>query len=368
LSPVSRLETVAVIGAGQDGAVLARVLLSKNYRVQVYDVFKDSLRMAGARLEWAFKDNAKVLENVDYLQDLEGLKGSDIVLQIGKLSEGKFGLFKDLSQIVSDACIISPDSTKDKLTDFAAEMNGPERFVGLNFIKPLAENVVVEIVKTKFTAENILDRAGEFVNNIDKIPIFVKDIAGGIVERIRRALILSAVGSMEKGRGLPFEIDDAVRELGGFAKGPFEMADEMGLEEALKIADFIYEGLGNPERLKPSGSENRLLQYGYAGRKTGLGFYIYDDGNIAGQNPVLKDIVNYLGISKTDKYTIFAGVLKSVWQEAKLLADEMEISPASVDDAVKLAFSWESGPFELAVKFKDLLEKGNKKNEWGKAV
>lgn len=357
------MSEIAIIGSGRYSAELARVLICENYRVSVYDIFKDGLDMTAARIEWAFKDNIKVLENITFVQNTDELKNANIVLQVGDAGEDRFGLFKTITALVSDNSMISPLCYGGELTDFAFEMKAPERFVSFRFF-----GEVTEITKTRFTGENILKDADSFIKNIGKTPVFVKDIAGGIVARIRAVFISSAMKIMEKSKIFPFEIDNAAKELGGFPKGPFETADELGLEENLKLSDFIYEKLGSPERLKSPDAAGRLLQYGCAGKKTGLGFYIYDDGKIAGQNPVLKQIVTYLGISKTGKHKIFASLLKFILQEAELLSCELEVSPSAIDNVLELALGWESGPFELAKEYADLLKSENKKNDWGDAL
>lgn len=360
----NKLQSAGIVGAGAKTAALAHILLLKNYQVRVYDVFKDGLDMVLARLEWSFRDSPQVLKNIEIVQDLEKLSDADIILQVDGSGEDKFKLFKTLSSLVSATCIIALNSRNETITEFISAMTEPRRFLGFNFAEPVIQNHLVEVVETKFTDKIVLSTALEFIEKMDKISITAKDSAGIIIERIRRAFIISAMENLEKGRGSPFEIDFALKKSGEFGESPFEMIDDMGLDENLRLADFIYKGLGSPERLKPANIEERLVQYGHLGKKTGLGFYIYDNARVAGQNPIIRNLISYLGIAKFDGREIFKSILRSVASEAEMIVNEMKITEVSVDSAVKIALGWKTGPCKLVQKYERMIQENNT-NQWG---
>ena len=134
----------------------------------------------------------------------------------------------------------------------------------------------------------------------------------------------------------------------GAAGGPFEMADFAGLDADLQATEAIYAALGKPERLAPSPTQLRLVQYGQLGRKTTIGYYIYEEGRIVGENPVLPNMIKYLGLKKTFKEDIFAELMRPVVEEAKLLASEIMASEYDIETAVKLGFGWPKGPFAFS--------------------
>jgi 3-hydroxybutyryl-CoA dehydrogenase len=145
--------------------------------------------------------------------------------------------------------------------------------------------------------------------------------------------------------------------VSGAAAGPFEMADFAGLDSDYSASESIYNALGRPERLLPSATEQRLVQYGQLGRKTTIGFYIYEDGRIVGENPILPNLVKYLGLKKTFKDDIFAEIMRPVVEEARLLASEIMASEYDIETAAKLAFNWPKGPFAFSRDMAHLMEK-----------
>jgi len=203
----------------------------------------------------------------------------------------------------------------------------------------------VEIVRTDKTGDACLEAAAGLLRKIGKTPVITKDNPGQIVERLLRPFILSAFKLLEAGKGSPHGIDAAFKEVGGMPAGPFEAADFMGLDRDYKATHDIYEALGKPERLTPSAMELRLVQYGQLGRKATIGFYIYEEGVIVGENPILSNVVKYLGLKKVPKEEIFAELLRPVIEEARLLASEIMASEHDIETAIKLALNWPKGPF-----------------------
>ena len=133
--------------------------------------------------------------------------------------------------------------------------------------------------------------------------------------------------------------------------------DLAGLDSDYTASESIYSALGKPARLAPSATQLRLVQYGQLGRKATIGFYIYEEGRIVGENPILPNLVKYLGLKKTPKEEIFAEIMRPVVEEAKLLASEIMASEYDIETAVKLAFGWPKGPFAYSRELGGLMEK-----------
>lgn len=343
------ITAIGILGANTLGTGLAEIFLEHGYQVRVYDDFKDSLNVSMAKTRWAMRLAGKedLMANIEGIQDLSKFKGADIVIEtLAKDMEERRSLFSKLRDFIGPNCVIAASCSVQTLKTLLDSTELPvERTMGFHFVQPVRANALVELVRLDGTKDEYLDAATALLRKIGKTPVLVKDNPGQIVERLLRPLILSAFKLLEAGKGSPHEIDAALREVGNIPAGPFEAADFMGLDKDYKAAQDIYEALGKPERLTPSAMEMRLIQYGQLGRKATIGFYIYEEGVIVGENPVLPNVVKYLGLKKVSKEEIFAELLRPVIEEARLLASEIMASERDIETAMKLALNWPKGPF-----------------------
>jgi len=343
------ITAIGIMGANTLGTGLAEVFLTHGYQVRVYDDFKDSLNIALAKIRWSMRLAGKedLMANMEGIQDLSMFKGADIVIEaLNRDMEERRATFSKLKDFVEPGCVIAASCAVSPLKALLENTELPkERTVGFHFVQPVRTNALVELVRLDSTRDEYLDAAMNLLRKIGKTPVMVKDNPGQIVERLLRPFILSAFKLLEAGKGYPHEIDAAFKEVGQMPAGPFEAADFMGLDRDYKATQDIYEALGRPERLTPSAMELRLVQYGQLGRKSTIGFYIYENGVIVGENPILSNVVKYLGLKKVPKEEIFAELLRPVVEEARILASEIMASEHDIETAVKLALNWPKGPF-----------------------
>ncbi len=355
------INAIGIMGSNTTGTAAAELFLKKGFQVRLYDDFKDSLNVALAKISWSLRQEGKeeLLANIEGIQDISKFSGADIVIEATLKSEDERRLyFSKLRKHLDQDCVVAARCSVRPLADVIGFGELPkERTLGFHFIKPVRSNQLVEVVRTDHTKDEYLEAAAGVLRKIGKTPVITKDNPGQVVERLTRPFILSALRLMDAGKGCPHEIDGAFREVSGAAAGPFEMADFAGLDSDYSASEAIYNALGRPERLLPSPTEQRLVQYGQLGRKTTIGFYIYEDGRIVGENPILPNLVKYLGLKKTFKDDIFAEIMRPVVEEAKLLASEIMASEYDIETAVKLAFNWPKGPFAFSRDLGHLMEK-----------
>ncbi|MBU2574015.1 MAG: 3-hydroxyacyl-CoA dehydrogenase family protein, partial [Elusimicrobia bacterium] len=328
----------------------AEIFVKNGYQVRLYDDFKDSLNIALAKISWSLQQAGKenLLANLEGIQDFSKFKGADIIIETqGKDMDERRHAFSKLTEFMEPECVIAAFCAVVPLKTLIENTELPkDRTVGLHFVRPVRVNPLVELVRLDHTGDGFMDAVMSILRKIGKTPILVKDNPGQIVERLTRPFLLSALKLLGDGKGSPHEIDTAFKEVGGqLPYGPFEMADFIGLDVDYKAAQDIYEFLGKPERLTPSAVELRLVQYGQVGRKATIGFYIYEDGRIVGENPILPNFIKYLGLRKAPKEEIFAELLRPMIEEAKLLAAEIMASEYDIETAVKLAMGWPKGLF-----------------------
>ena len=355
------IKAIGIMGANTTGAGAAEVFLKSGFQVRLYDGFKDSLNVALAKISWSLHKEGKaaLLANIEGIQDLSKFKGADIVIEAAaKSPEEQKVYFTKLKSCIEPGCVVAVRCAVHPIGPVIDNSDLPGvRTVGFHFIKPVRSNALVEVVRTHRTGDAYLEAVIELLRKIGKTPVIVKDNPGQIVERLARPFMLAALRLLEAGKGYPHEIDEAFREISGAATGPFETADFAGVDSDCNATEAIFKALGSPERLTPSATQQRLVQYGQLGRKSTIGFYIYEEGRIVGENPILPNLVKYLGLKKISKEEIFAEIMRPVVAEAKLLAGEIMASEYDIETAVKLAFGWPKGPFAYSRDMAHLLEK-----------
>lgn len=367
-----KINAIGIEGSGPAACALAEALVIKGFQVRMHDFFKTALKTALARITWSLSKAGKSAcqSNIELVQDLKLLGGADLIIEIGTSATDKGEFLRKLCENVGPECVVAVSCGIEPIAPLVASLPNPERILGFNFHLPLKTNQLVEVVHTDIVSGPVLERCAQFLRDLGKTPVVARDSAGVIVERLRRPYILSALKLLENGKGLPNQLDAAMREVGGFPLGPFEMADQIGLDRDFQAADAICKLLHEPDRLKPSALENRLVQYGQIGRKTGVGFYLYDDTEIVGENPVLADLVPYLGIKHMPPPEVFHAVVNAVAEEARLLASEAMVSEFDMETAVKLGLGWPKGPLTLAKEMTSSAMTGTPlpQDQWGEAI
>jgi 3-hydroxybutyryl-CoA dehydrogenase len=160
------------------------------------------------------------------------------------------------------------------VTAIANGMQHPERLAGMHFFNPVPLMKLVEVITTPHTNTALFDTAWGFIQSIGKTPVHCQDTPGFIVNRVARPYYLEAMRVVESGKATP-EMVDRIMESAGFKLGPFKLTDLIGQDINLAVSRSVYEQLNKPERLQPSPLQEKLVEDGKLGRKTGEGFYRY---------------------------------------------------------------------------------------------
>lgn len=344
------IEAVGIIGASLTGTSLAELFVSSGFQVRVYDNFKDSLNLSMAKIKWSLKKAGKenLLDNIEPIQEYAKFNGADIVIEtVSKTIEERTLLFNKITKELTSNCItvVFANSAGLKETLENIVCLKPQNTVAINWLKPVRSNNVVEVIKTEKTSDITIEAVNRMLVRLGKSSVIVPDNPGQIAERIARVYILAAFRTLYAGKGFPCDIDCAFKEISAAKYGPFEYLDYIGLDHDYNFCLKIWESLGKPERLKPCELEQRLVQYGQLGKKTTIGMYIYEDGEIVGENPILPNIVKYLGLRTVSKEEIFSEILMPVVEECKILASEIMIGEYDIEKTIKAAFGWTKGPF-----------------------
>lgn len=348
------LSSVGVAGAGVMGAGIAQVLAQAGFQVTLYDVSERVLAGAEERIQRGLHraEQPRQFSLVRKTTQLARLGDCDAVIETAVEDLAvKRELFLHLDRVVEPPKLLATGTSTLSVTRIASATENPDRVAGMHFFNPAQVTRLVEVVRAEHTSEGSLRRAVELAKTLGKAPVCCKDAPGFIVNRVARPYYLTGMRLLEEGRGSPLEIDRALREVGGFRLGPFELMDGLGLKESLAVCRSIWEALGRPDRLRPRKVREQLVARGCRGRKNACGFYVYGENPPGTLNGDLEELVGRGGRKPLPPAEIVREVVGSVIDEAKLVAEDGVATPADIDTAMRLGLHWPRGPFEWESEF-----------------
>ncbi len=251
-------------------------------------------------------------------------------------------IFRMLDAGAPSDVILATNTSALSIADIAERTDHPGRILGLHFFNPAPVMPLVEVVVGPATTPGIADRAMGLMEAWGKTPIRCTDTPGFVVNRVNRPFTIEALRILESGAAGVEAIDEAMRAA-GYPMGPFELIDLIGVDVNYAVADRIWAGLGHPDRLQPSSTQLQLEEAGHLGRKTGRGFYRYEDGRRIGIAPEFR--TRSAGTSLGPD-AIRDRIEAAISLEARLAVDEGVATPADIDRAMRLGAGHPQGPFE----------------------
>ncbi|WP_049922518.1 3-hydroxyacyl-CoA dehydrogenase family protein [Halopiger djelfimassiliensis] len=284
---------IAVLGAGSMGHGIAQVSAMAGHEVVLRDVeddlvadglegIRENLQGGVDRDKLTESEMDATLERIEGTTDLEGaVADADLVVEaVPEDMDLKREVFADVEAATGEETVIASNTSSLSVTEMASVLDRPERAVGLHFFNPPHLMDLVEIVVAEQTDERTETVAVDYVRDIEKEDIVVRDSAGFATSRLGLATGLEAIRMVEAGVASPADIDEAMKLGYGYPMGPIELGDHVGLDVRLHIAEHLREELG--ERFKPPQALRRKVRAGKLGKKTGEGFYVWEDGERVG--------------------------------------------------------------------------------------
>jgi 3-hydroxybutyryl-CoA dehydrogenase len=281
------INKVQVVGAGQMGGGIAQVMARAGLEVHLSDVEEDVINRGLQTIEKNFSRSvekermnqeemdeamARIETATEYADD------ADLAIEaVVETIEVKVEVLKDLDEQLGDSAILASNTSSISITKLAAHTSRPERFVGMHFFYPVPAMKLVEIIRGLETSDETYDAIHELTGRIGKTPAEAQDFPGFISNRILVPMINEAVYCLMEGVAQSPEDVDTVMKLGmAHPMGPLELADFVGLDTCLHVMEILHEGLGD-DKYRPCPLLKRYVAAGRLGRKSGRGFYEYDD-------------------------------------------------------------------------------------------
>ena len=300
--------TFGVIGAGTMGQGIAQVAACSGHRVVLIEKNENTLISSRDKLSYFInrlaekgkmtdQEAKEAFGNIHFSQELASLSDAEFVIEaIVENLEVKKAVFKNIEAIVSEKCILASNTSSLAITAIAASLNHPDRFLGVHFFNPAPLMKLVEIIPGLESSESVVHSAVKTISDMGKLTVLAKDTPAFIVNRVARPFYGEALRIAEEGLADPITIDYAMKEIGGFRMGPFELMDYIGHDINYKVTQTVFEAFYYDRRYTPSFLQKSLVEAGRLGRKTGKGFYDYGNDSIKPEpsnNPKLhKDIVH----------------------------------------------------------------------------
>ena len=292
-------KNIGIVGAGSMGIGIAQIASTSGCKVFLYDqnveIAQSALNKLKKILERLIEKKRinsnkrdEILSNIKIVSSLNDLSVSNLIIEaiIENLNIKK-ELFSKLETIVHKECIIASNTSSLSITNLASSLKNPSNFIGIHFFNPAPLMPLVEIIPALQTNINLLDSIRNLLLSWNKFPVIAKDTPGFIVNRIARPFYSEALRIYDEQIADFATIDFAMKEVGGFKMGPFELMDFIGNDVNYAVTESVFKSFYYDPKYKPSLTQKQYASAGWLGRKTNKGYYDY---NSSSKNVPSKDI------------------------------------------------------------------------------
>lgn len=278
---------IGIIGSGAMGSGIAQVAATAGHTVILFDTNQEALVRARTQLQKILnrlvekgrmtdQEAKDILERHLFVDSMDAFKNCGLVIEaIVENLDIKRTVFQKLESIITKETILATNTSSLSVASIAAACQVPERVIGLHFFNPAPLMKLVEIIPALQTDPGLPATLHQLMLSWSKYPVQARDTPGFIVNRIARPFYSESIRILEEGLGTKEEIDTAMKTLGGFRMGPFELMDFIGHDVNYAVTESVWTACYYEPRYQPSFTQRRLVDAGWLGRKSGRGFYDY---------------------------------------------------------------------------------------------
>ena len=277
---------VGVIGAGVMGRGIAQVSAMAGHSVVLFEINHEMIEVAQKAIDSNLKkaiDLKKITteekeatqERIQFSNSIADVNVDLVIEAIVEKIDVKLKVFNELAEINKENTIYASNTSSIPLTQIAAGFKYPKKMIGIHFFNPAHIMKLVEVIRAEQTSAEVLDIATNYVSSIQKRCIIAADSPGFIVNRVARHFYVEGLKILEEDVASHETIDELIRSA-GFKMGPFELMDLIGVETNLSVTESMYELFNYDQKFRPNRIQQKKVQAGYFGRKSGQGFYTYD--------------------------------------------------------------------------------------------
>jgi 3-hydroxybutyryl-CoA dehydrogenase len=359
------MERVGVVGAGTMGAGIAQIAALGGYETYLYEIEQKQLdrglkkirigmRRGAERGRWSETEAAEALERLHTDTLIEPLRDCELVIEAAPEDlDLKRNLFERLASVCGEACVLATNTSSLSVTAIAAAVERPERIVGMHFFNPPAVMQLVEVVAGDESGEAALALATEIARGMGRTPIRARDSVGFVANRCVRPFFLESLRMLGEGVAPHDEIDRIVRLGAGLRMGPFELMDLIGIDVNFAVARSFWEQSFGEPRWRPTPIHERMVASGRLGRKTGLGFYRYEndephrprDPDVEGERPITDD-EELEAVAGPNAPAVLTRLGATIVNEACFALGEQVASADDINTAMRLGYNWPVGSLE----------------------
>ena len=282
-------EIIGVIGAGTMGSGIAQVAAQSGHKTILFDLSAEQLQKAKSALEKTLsklvekgkiktEEKTSIEGNLLYTDSMNDFAACDWIIEaIVENINVKHTVFSNLEAIVKESCVLASNTSSLSIASIGSVLKKPERVIGIHFFNPAPLMPLVEVIPAVQTEKSVLEKSVALIKSWKKTVVVCKDTPGFIVNRVARPFYGEALRIYDEGIADFATIDWAMTHFGGFKMGPFTLMDYIGNDVNYAVTESVFQAFYYDPRFKPSFTQKRHSEAGFLGRKSGRGYYNYNE-------------------------------------------------------------------------------------------